>query len=300
LIHPHQLRIVAATLAATALVTAAGCTNTRPGDPPSTPPANKYGDGGHISSALTPPGFFGPAPWVQPSNINSSNCIDPVDTSVGPTGLTVTAVDTWDETGNGAVGTVYVQDTISPTPLYGAMPIFDPTFSPPDLKVLPGNLVDVQEGVYEEYVGPSDFGGCNRFCECETLPQLAGALKFDFDGTVPEPVTIGPNDLGTYANARPYMGMLVTVKGVTIQANGSPSDGRYTAKVDLVGSFVGSTWDIDDELWDVPHLMPLSAGQTFVSVTGIVTYFGTVNLAPRSAADFKTAEDAADAGDGGP
>ena len=33
--------------------------------------------------------------------------------------------------------------------------------------------------------------------------------------------------------------------------------------------------------------MPLTQGQCFTSVTGIVTFFENFSLAPRSAADFK-------------
>jgi hypothetical protein len=280
----HEHRFVIAALAV-ALGTA-GCANTRPGDPPSTPPADELGTGQRISSVLG--GFFGPAPWVQPTNL-TVNCPDPADVTVLTTGVTVSAVDTWDETGNGAVGTVYVQDTVpAPAPHYAGMALFEPTFSPPNLKVLPGDVVDVA-GLYEEYIGPATLTECDRFCYCETLPQLGGAVTPRYTGTVPEPVVLTPEDLDTYANARQYLGMLVTVTNVTIATTGDEDDGRYSAPVQLQnvppGSVV-SPWSIDDELWDVYRLMPLSANQCFASVTGIVTFFESFSLAPRSAADF--------------
>lgn len=278
--HTHAVRLSVAALAAAALITTAGCTNTRPGDPVSTPSPDEYGNGEHISSVLN--GFYGPAPWVQLQNINSVNCPDPVDTTIFTTGATVTAVDTWDETGNGSVGTIYVQDTVTPLPPYAGIAIFDPTYSPPDLKIQPGEVVDVA-AIYEEYIGPSDFT-CERFCQCETLPQLEGAVTFRFDGKLPEPVVITPDDLANYASGRKYLGMLVRVTGVSVLATGTESDGRYSASIAVQN---GSPFYIDDELWDVYRQMPLTAGATFTSVTGIVTYFGSFNLAPRSAADFQ-------------
>lgn len=277
---PHPSPAGVAALAAASLLTAAGCGNTRLGDPPSQPVADELGNGERISSVFM--GFFGPASWVQLNNINSIDCVDPPNQTVLTTGVTISAVDTWDETGNGSIGTVYVQDTVSPTPLYAGMSLYRPTFSPPAYKPQPGHVVDVA-GVYEEYIGPSDLA-LGRFGQCETLPQISGTATFRFEGEVPEPVVITPDDLNSYANARQYLGMLVTVTNVTIEKAGTESDGRYSAPVVLTS---GSAWSIDDELWDVYHLMPLTQGQQFSSVTGIVTFFESFSLAPRSAADFK-------------
>ncbi len=266
-------------------VFAGGCANTRPSDPPATPLANECGDGQHISSVLTStiggvqvPGFYGPAPWVQMANQTSSNCPYPPAVNVITTCLSVTAVDTWDETGDGAIGTVYVQDDVTPVPQFAATSLFSPSYSPPDLRVEPGNVLDVT-GSYEEFIGPSS----GAFAECETLPQISGAASFRFDGKVPAPVEIMPGDLSTYTGARPFLSMLVTVKNVTIAANGVASSGRYAANVSVPS---GQAWAISNELFDLPTQYPLAAGQTFASVTGIVTYFYSFQLAPRSLADF--------------
>jgi hypothetical protein len=291
----RPLRALAAIGVAAALL--AGCgRDGSTGDTPATPLASVCGRDLHVSSKLSKPctsgsdcptgicpesgtcsGFFGPAPWYQASNVNSDNCPYPVTQTVHTTCLTVTAVDRWDETGNGAVGTVYVQDTVSPTPQYGAISLFAPSFNPPDLRVLPGDVIDVT-GSYEEFQGPSS----SIFQYCATLPQIGGAAAFRFDGEVPAPIEITPADLNSYENARRYLNMLVTVKGVTIAANGASSSGRYSAAV----SVAGTPWSIDDELFDVGSQMPLTQGETFDSVTGIVTYFFAFHLAPRSAADF--------------
>jgi hypothetical protein len=264
-----------------------GCANTRMGDPPAPPVMNVCGDGVHISSTLTTdingvetPGFYGPAPWFQPSNQMSGDCPYPPSVNVYSTCLTVTAVDTYDETGNGAIGTVYVQDNVpAPAPQYAGTSLFDPSFSPPDLRVQPGNVLDIT-GVYEEFIGPSSF----IFPECETLPQIAGSAVFRFDGEVPAPVVLNPGDLDSYVGARAYESMLVTVKNVTLTGSLTTSGTRASATVAVPTG--GTIWNISNELFDVGGQFPLTQGQTFASVTGIVTYFGSFNVAPRSVADF--------------
>jgi hypothetical protein len=260
------------------------------GDPPSVPLANKCGNGQHISSKIG--GFYGPAPWVQPANLNSINCPYPPTVPVYSTCLTVTAVDRFDETGNGAVGTVYVQDDVSPIPVYAGTSLFDPGFTPPDLRVEPGDVLDVT-GNYEEYIGPSS----GFFSQCQTLPQVEGSAVFRFDGTVPAPVVITADDLSTFDGARQYESMLVTVKNVSIAANGTTSSGRYSAAVQVTN---GSSWSISNALFDVPGQIPLTADQTFESVTGIVTYFYSYSLAPRSLADFNVNGSPPPSPDGGP
>jgi hypothetical protein len=279
---------------ALSLALLAGCAK-RESDQPTTPLASVCGSGLRISSeldnALGQPGFYGPAPWYQPSNQNSTGCPYPENEILYASCLTVTAVDTWDETGNGAVGTVYVQDTVSATattPPYAAMSVFEPTFSPPSLRPLPGDVLDFT-GTYEEYPGPSD----DIFQRCATLPQLEGASTFRYDGTVPAPVVIQPVDLSTYEGGRKYLNMLVTVENVVISTAGAESSSRYNANV-VVPS--GSQWGICDQLFDLPGQYPLSANETFTSVTGIVTYFGSYQLAPRSVADFAGGPPVPDAG----
>lgn len=301
----HRSQIRPATLVPLALLAAllSGCRSgpTATGDVGAESPANTCGKDLHVSSTLSKPclvasdcptgicpatgmctGFIGPAPWFQASNVNSNNCPYPIDLNVETTCLTVTAVDRWDETGNGAIGTVYLQDTVNPTPQYAGISLFEPSFSPPDLRVLPGDVLDVT-GTYEEFIGPSS----GNFSNCETLPQIAGSAVFRYDGTVPKPVVIQPSDLDSYDNARRYLNMLVTVQNVTIGANGAYKSSRYAATVNVPTG--GTTWNIDDELFNLGAEMPLSQGQVFESVTGIVTYFYNFNVAPRSVADFVTA-----------
>jgi hypothetical protein len=260
-------------------VLAAGCSdNGSPGgDLPLIPPANEYGEGRHISSKLG--GFFGPATWIVPTNLNSIGCAYPINANVATTGVTVTAVDTFDETGDGAIGSVYVQDTVPNPPLYAGISLYSPSYSPPDLRVFPGNVLDVV-GPYQEYGGPTS----GPFPECQTLSQLGGAATFRFDGAVPAAVEITPDDLNSYDNARQFLGMLVKVTNVSIASAPTMSSGRYSASV-VVDS--GGNFAISNELFDVPGGITLSQGQAFKSVTGIVTYFYSFQLAPRSIADFE-------------
>ncbi len=267
----------------------AGC-DARAGDVPVTVVPNVDGQGSRISSVLG--GFLGPAPWVQPSNLNDTGCDYPAASglestlpSIYVTGVTVTAVDNWDETGNGDVGSIYVQDTVNPPalpPIYSGISIFGAGFTPPSLRVLPGDVLDIT-GPYEEFIGPSS----GYFPQCETLPQLSGSVALRFNGTVPAPVVVTPEDLSTFDGARQYLGMLVTVQQpggvVSIAADGKEDDGRYSASVAVPSGF---NFFIADELWDVYRKEPLSQGEQFESVTGILTYFYDFELAPRSCADF--------------
>jgi hypothetical protein len=272
-----------------------------------TPVVNVLGDGSPISSKLDGtclsgvcpgsgelctsnadcPGFYGPASWFTASNQNSLNCDYPATVNEFVSGVTITAVDTWDEDGNGSIGTVYVQDTIglddwTKIPAFAATSVYEASYSPPDLRPEPGDIVDIT-GQYEEFQGPSTF----IFPQCVTLPQMGGDVTLRGDGRVPPPVQLNPSDLGNIDGdvsngARAYLSMLVTVNNVEIGGSGSEDDGRYGANV--IASPI--PWQISDELWDVYHLCPLSQGQTFKSVTGIVTYFGTYHVAPRSGLDF--------------
>lgn len=246
------------------------------GDPPIKRDPNEYGQGTRISSMLG--GFYGPAPWVNPMNQSSQNCAYPPSANVFTTGATVTAVDTFDETGDGAVGSVYIQDTVADLPDYAGISLFSPSYTPPDLRIAPGDVVDVR-GTFEEFAGPST----SPFSNCQTLPQISGTVAFRFDGVEPTPREIDASELGNYDSARKYLGMLVKVKNVVVSADGVKKSGRYNAPI--VAS--PNPPSISDELSDVGTDHPLKANDSFKSVTGIVTYFYSFHIAPRSAADFE-------------
>lgn len=265
------------------LVFLLGCSGTGSGgagDPPSKPHANELGDGSRVTSVL------GPASWASKTDAMSEACSGkPADHKVYITGVTINAIDAFDETGKGARGNFYVQDAVAePTP-YSGVTVFAPSFSPPDLRLAPGDVTDVL-GVLQEFSGPSS----GPFPYCRTLPEIGGTMSFRFENGEVEPTTIPLSDLKAYETARPWLGMLVRVENVTIPIAPSVSGGRFSASIDVGGGIeAGDVPHISNELYDLVKDGPfIGEGTTFKSVTGIVTYFYGFKIAPRSPADFET------------
>ena len=264
-------------LLASCFVLVVGCGGTS-GDPLGTPPANQFGTGARLQEIL------GPATWVNPADEMSVMCTGiPLDRRVDVTGVTINAVDDFDETNGGATGNVYVQDTpkdpTTPGVEYSGVTVFDPGFSPPDLRVVAGDVVDMS-GALTEFPGPSSF----RFDFCRTLPEFTGAVELRFEGSVITPTKLAVTDLDTYEEARKWLGVLVTIENVTLQAPFPSTSGRYEIRV--AGTPDPETApSINNELFDLEG-EALAEGMTLASVTGIVTFFFAVHIAPRSAADI--------------
>ncbi len=252
------------------------------GDQPTKPPANELGSCGRLSKTIKP------ASWLEPDDVMSDQCSSiPVDRTVCLSGLSVVAIDTFDETGDGkASGNYYVQDTADELPPYAGVLVYRPSFSPPDLRLAEGDVVDFL-GTYMEFNGPSTF----KFGYCRTLPELSGALTFRFDNHQPlTPKVIPIEDLKSYETGRPHLGTLVKLVNPQLGPEGaSGSGGRYTAKLE-----VGAIKDVADvpvvtnELFDLKGVGPqMAGGAVFKSITGVVTYFAGFHISPRSAADFE-------------
>ena len=253
------------------------------GDQPSKPDADPLGSCGRLSATL------GEATWLEPDNALSDGCAAlPTDRKVCLSGLTVVAIDAFDETGDGkSSGNYYVEDTSADPPPYAGVTIYRPSFSPPDLRLAEGDVVDFL-GSYTEFNGPASF----RFGYCRTLPELSGALKFRFDNNLEVPAKEIPLlDLTSYATGRSHIGTLVKVLGPQLSQDGpkSGSTGRYTSTFE-VGAIanVADVPQLTNELFDLKaEGPPLAKSMTFKSVTGIVTYFGGFHISPRSAADLE-------------
>ncbi len=249
------------------------------GDPPTKPKANPYGTGQRLSEAV------GPATWEDPSDPDSASCTAiPPDKELHITGVVVTAHDDFDETGSGATGNYYVQDVIDPPPEYAGITVFQPGFSPPDLRVANGDVLDIF-GALTEFVGPS----VGNFGYCRTLPEISGSVEFRFEGSGVPAARIAVADLATYASARRWMGMLVEVENIRLSEDPyEPGSGRYSIRFDTgVNDPTQDIPTITNELMDIKASFPdLAAGQTLGRVRGIVTYFYGVHLAPRTAADI--------------
>lgn len=198
--------------------------------------------------------------------------------NVNVTGATVTLTDTFDETNNGkSRGNIYVQDVNSQEPFSG-MTLFSPTFIPGDLKVAPGDVLDLN-GQYQEIASL----GTAIFPAGEFLPEIAKPIStFRFEYKAPEPRVIDAADLEDYAKGRGWIGMLVTIQNVTMVD--ALADSRKTGRVSAHLSSIKNA-QLVNELYDLKE-GAFPAGTHFASITGIVTYFFTLHIAPRSAADL--------------
>lgn len=283
----RSLALLAATGALVACdITSDGST----GDPQSEPTANELGDGSRLREVIPP------AEWYEPGNMESVGCKAPSTHQVQVTGQVIVAVDRFDETGDGALGNMYIEDLYEgdaePQPFSGVT-VFAPSFTPPDLRLFEGDVVDTF-GNLQEFIGPSS----GAFGDCKTLPEIGGTMSFRFDHGPVEPLTIVQLNGGNarwepvigYAKARQFMGMLVRIEGVIIA--GDPKDdgkGRLTATINMGGGISAEdSIKLSNELFDLANKGPeLADGVQFQAVTGILTYFYGFKLAPRSLADFE-------------
>jgi plastocyanin len=230
-------------------------------------------------------------------------------TFVDITSVVVTAIDTFDETNNGkSIGTVFVQDADMSLP-YSGISLYEPAFIPANLRVAPGDVVDMTNS---EYTEQHTIGSTVNFGTA-FLPQMEKPpVQLSFETQVPAPVVVNLSDLlsfsptGTSAGGRQWIGMLITLQNVTVV--GAPTgdgSGRVTAPI----TNTVNAPSINNELWNLPENY-FPPGTQFTSITGIVDYFFNIFICPRSAADLVFApgndagtdagsDDAGDAGDGG-
>jgi hypothetical protein len=267
------------------------------GDPLAVPAADPYGTGQRLSelanrviidesSGMPRAHVLGPATWLDAADDMSASCNIPSNEKVRLTGLTLTSIDDYDETGTGATGNLYVQDTLNDLPTYSGITVFSPGFSPPDLRLAPGDVVDIF-GFAQEFIGP---GLGSQFGFCRTLPEISGSMEFRFEGSGILPRVVPASDFADYDKARQWLGMLVTIENVEMLEDPfESSSGRYSVRIDTGDATLMSNDipSISNELYDMKTLGPaLQQGQVAASVTGIVTYFYAFHIAPRSAADI--------------
>jgi hypothetical protein len=279
-------------LAAIAALGALGCSGTGnggSGDPQSTPRADELGEGARIREVV------GEAEWLNPDDLDSAACEVPPDKQTYVTGQVIVAIDRFDETGEGALGNIYIQDVYGEgeqPAAYSGMTVFDPAFTPPDLRIFDGDVMDTF-GVLTEFLGPT----AGPFGNCKTLPEISGTMAFRFEQGEPlVPITLVPKNGGPsrwdplkgYANARQWLGMLIRVEGVIV-AMPQESNGRYTAAIDVGGGITeADSIKLSNELFDLKNVdPPIAAGSQFGAVTGVLTYFYGFKIAPRSADDLE-------------
>lgn len=209
--------------------------------------------------------------------------------SVAVSGAVVVAVDTYDETHNGkSQGTIYVADMGSQEP-YSGISLFNPSWVPGNLRVGPGDALDLRGTYQENNTVPI------QFAPGAFLVQIANPIgTFRFEATLPDPVVIPDiKKLAKYETGRPYLNMIVTVRDVTVQGDllTAPASGRMSAKLMPEDSFPkceepgDKAPTIVNELMDLAPLQ-IAAGTKLKSLTGIVTFFCNLHIAPRTPADI--------------
>jgi hypothetical protein len=213
------------------------------------------------------------------------------NTTVDVTSVDVSWIDTYDETHDGkSAGTVYIQDVGSSAP-YSGLSLYESSFVPADLRLLPGDVVDVV-GPYDE----STSVGTAMFNAGTTLPQFNKPVStFRYAFSTPTPTVIALADLdmqdpvstAAYLVGRKWENMLVTVNDVVIAGGETDSTGLRVSYLlgDPDGSIDLNACAISNELYPLGKT-DFAAGTHFTSVTGIVTWFYTYQIAPRSAADL--------------
>jgi hypothetical protein len=258
---------------------ALSCTG-QTGDPNSTPAPTVLGSGNRIRDVADP------ASAAHPMD-NEPNGPHP---TVNITGAALLWIDTYDETSDGkSIGTVYIQDVGSNAPFSG-MSAYKPAYVPADLRVAPGDVLDFR-GWYQELIGV----GTAKFNPGQVLPQLAKPVSlFRYEYQAPTPTVIDPTDLNDYTKGRKWESMLVTVTNVTLFAF-TGLKGRVTGPITADTSQNAVT--VSNELVPIAPSDPVNnipgdypPGTKFASVTGIVTWFFSYHIAPRTKADLVVAQ----------
>ena len=210
------------------------------------------------------------------------------ESQVAVSGAVVIAVDRFDETQNGrSIGTIYVQDLGSKEP-YSGISLYNPSFIPGNLRVGPGDALDLRGQFQENQDIPL------KFAPGAFLVQLANAVgTFRFDANEPDPVEIDIKDLETYETGSKWLNMLVTVKNVTV--NGKPFGSGGRRSYNLAAPIETEQRGCDPPFPKVPTLvnsladlepLQLAEGATVKSITGVVTFFCNLQIAPRSVKDI--------------
>jgi hypothetical protein len=259
-------------LGSLAIVFVAACSSQN-GDPGITPNPSPLGPGSRIADVMNPtlPTHVKPLPQSQ---WKSGVC---AKQDVKITGAVVTFIDTFDETNDGkSRGTVYMQDVGSQA-AYSGTSLYKPTFLPSDLRIAPGDVLDLS-GPYEELCSV----GTHTFAAPGVLPQIAQPIgQFQYEYSPPAPPVVNAADLDDLNKGRQWLNMLVTLQNVTVRGGAADGSGRVTFVISQI--FGGLA--ISNELFDL-KLTDIPASTKLTSVTGIVTWFDGYHIAPRSKDDL--------------
>ncbi len=218
----------------------------------------------------------------EPQSIASLRADPPPDGTevfVGP--AVVLAHDTFDESGAGRLGTVYLADPGQPEG--GSLQVFSAQVAlSPGESLRPGDLVRAR-GPFVHFRGP----GCDRdpgrcFADGRAIDQLGQGSRLERIGVwhEPEPVELTPE--AYLADPARYQGRLVTLRDLTVRQGYRPSarGDRIQAASTEEGIAVGA------ELYRVEGLAP---GTHIARLTGVSTFFYADVVQPRGPQDVELA-----------
>jgi hypothetical protein len=258
------------------------------GDPDVEVAPNVYGGGVRLADLIDPN--------ADPAPINGAN--------VNVTGVRVVHVDSFDETGTGAIGDVFLQDANDDPGPYQGLLAFRPATVPSSYRVLPGDIVDIT-GPFEFFPAPkADPSWPTRY-----IPEIGnGAISFRFDPVGPPiPRVIDANDLFDPELGAQWRGMLVTIENLKIGNTGAmpakpegwkpgdpgPAAKRAAFRFSIPQGTTKQEYEVpsvNNELFDLAGFYynnGLATGTVIKRITGVVKVFGIYNIAPRSAADIE-------------
>jgi hypothetical protein len=213
-------------------------------------------------------------------------------TPVDARNLQVTAYDELDETMNGDVGTVYVQETIPvgastdrflPCPMLPdgmarvcGISTFNTQFSPLAYRPKVGDLVDMSGGQYDEFDCSGVCGSPPQpFPDGRFLPQVRSpTIRSAGVAPLPPPVRVTVQDLMDHNAA--LIGVLVEVANVTAVG---PADRR--GEIQITPDRNGPKLAM--QMVTIPGVV---AGTRWARVVGVVSYFYGPKLIPRTLADL--------------
>ncbi|HEU4412464.1 MAG TPA: hypothetical protein VFS43_44895 [Polyangiaceae bacterium] len=239
------------------------------GDPPLPVNSNAFGYGSSLAALIDPS--------VRGSAVTDGQVVQ-------VTGVRVVHIDTFDETGQGRVGNVFLADAWAQPGPYHAVLAFAPVYSPPSYRAIPGDVVDAS-GTFDEFLPPA--GQPQRFLPELVRPTLVA--RFDEVGGPLRPVSIPLSDLTKYETGRPWLSTLVTLENVSILELELNPTGRARIRLNAgTGLEPADLPTITNELFDLSNSgLSFEVGQTIRRVTGMVTLFGNFSVAPRSKADIE-------------
>lgn len=236
------------------------------GDPPQDANPSPLGDGMRLRD-------------VQDATKNACAGKPCASLNVKVTSVVVTAVDNFDETQNGkSRGTIFVQDADVAGP-YAGVSMYSPTFVPANLRLAPGDVINMSGQYVEQQTIGSTVSFAPNFLPQMNKPQVTAS----FETQQPKPVVIQLSDLMSFSTGRKWIGTLVTIENVTAFAPSAYDSTGLRVSANLSSIVNGPA--INNELFD---LQPgaWKDGTVFKSVTGIVDFFFSLYIAPRSMADL--------------